>query len=434
MASNTLSAVEAARQIAAGELSSEALVRSCLERIAHRESVVRAWSCVDPKKALAQACSRDQRPPAGPLHGIPVAVKDVIDAFDLPSGMGSPIYEGYQPVADAACVAAVRAAGAVILGKTVTAEFAATTPGPTTNPLDPTRTPGGSSSGSAAAVADFMVPVAFGTQTGGSILRPASFCGVIGFKPSFGLVNRAGLKSAAESLDTIGLIGREIDDITLFWNVLVGRPAASPPLVAPQHNRRLVLFRTHHWHKAGSASAQAITSTLKRLAASGAQIEELAVPDGFEALSVARKVINDYERARALDWEWHHRRNQISGALSASLANGWSISFEDYLKARRMVETWRAWLEGAMAGYDAIVTAAVNGEAPEGLDSTGDSSFQEIWTLLHTPSITLPLHSGPTGLPVGVQFVGHRFGDDALLGLARWIMTVARTYELALVN
>ncbi len=216
----------------------------------------------------------------------------------------------------------------------------------------------------------------------------------------------------------------------MFWSARSGAPFP----VEPPQNIRLALFRTHHWHKATSASVHAVTSTLTRLAACGAQIGELAVPESFEALSMARAVINNYERARAVGWEWHHRRNQISEALSASLANGWSISYESYLKAKRMVETGRAWLEGAMAGYDAIVTATVNGEAPEGLDSTGDSSFQEIWTLLHAPAITLPLHLGPTGLPVGVQFVGHRFDDDALLSLANWIMAVARTYEAPYVN
>ncbi len=238
-APNRLTATEATALISAGRLSSSALVQSCLDRIAMRESTVHAWADLNPAAAMDQARARDAEAAKGPLHGLPVAVKDVIDVAGAPTGMGSPIYDGYVPFADAACVAALRSAGAVILGKTVTAEFAGVSPGPTTHPAAPDRTPGGSSSGSAAAVADHMVPVALGTQTGGSIIRPAAFCGVVGFKPSFGTINRAGLKFAAESFDTIGMMARDVDDIALVWRVLVGAgttlemPEAAPRLLVP---------------------------------------------------------------------------------------------------------------------------------------------------------------------------------------------------------
>ncbi len=246
----SLTASQAAALIAAGQLSSVELVQSCLDRIALRESTLHAWSYLDPEQAIHQARARDAASPAGPLHGIPIAVKDVIDVSGMPTGMGSSIYDGYRPRADAACVAVLRAAGAVILGKTVTAEFAGVSPGATTHPLAPAHTPGGSSSGSAAAVADGMVPVAFGTQTGGSIVRPASFCGIMGFKPSYGTVNRAGLKLAAESLDTIGLMARDIDDVALFWRALVGRERGS--LLSRDTPPRLLLFRSHHWSRASA--------------------------------------------------------------------------------------------------------------------------------------------------------------------------------------
>jgi Asp-tRNA(Asn)/Glu-tRNA(Gln) amidotransferase A subunit family amidase len=417
-----LTASDAAMLIAARQLKSEELVGACLDHIAVREPVVRAWSHLDPKLARQAACTCDATVPLGPLHGIPVAVKDVIDVFDMPTGMGSSIYDGYRPPADAACVATLRAAGAVILGKTVTAEFAGVSPGPTTNPLAATHTPGGSSSGSAAAVAARMIPVAFGTQTGGSILRPASFCGIVGFKPSFGTVNRAGLKLAAEGLDTIGLMARDVDDVVLFWSALVGRgfaplaPRATPP--------RLALFRSHHWSRASVDTVDAVEGTARRLEAEGAVVEELPLPDEFAELSHARIVINGYERARALAWEWAHHRDQFSPMLSQTLVQGWSFSSDNYLEAIRTAERWRSWFAGAMerGRYDGVITASVNGEAPEGLVSTGDASFQEIWTILHVPTITLPLSVGGTGLPVGVQFVGRRLADAALLSLAKWVM------------
>src|SRR5712691_6674714 len=227
---NGLSATEVARRIAAGEITAEAVVRDCLERIEGREPVIHAWVNFDPGLALRQARELDRGPNRGPLHGVPIGVKDIIDTVDLPTEMGSPIYRGHRAACDAACVALVRAAGAVILGKTVTAEFAGMSPGPTTNPHNPAHTPGGSSSGSAAAVADHMVPVAFGTQTGGSILRPASYCGVVGYKPTFNLINRSGIKFAAESLDTIGVITRTVDDEELITAAVIGKEPARPTM------------------------------------------------------------------------------------------------------------------------------------------------------------------------------------------------------------
>jgi amidase len=415
----SLTATEAAALIAAGRLSSAELVQACLDRIALREPVLRAWSYLDPEQAIQQARARDAVSPTGPLHGIPIAVKDVIDAADMPTGMGSTIYDSYRPRADAACVAALRAAGAVILGKTVTAEFAGVSPGATTHPLAPDHTPGGSSSGSAAAVADYMVPGAFGTQTGGSILRPAAFCGIVGFKPSFGTVSRAGLKLAAESLDTIGLMARDIDDVALFWNALVGREPGS--LRSRDTPPRLLLFRSHHWGQATADAVAALGSAVSDLQARGAAIEELPVPSGFAELSEARVIINGYERARALAWESSHHADQISPAMSRTIADGWSFSYEHYIGATRVAERWRLWLASASDGCDGILTPATNGEAPKGLGSTGDASFQEIWSLLRVPTITLPWTAGRSGLPVGVQFVGRHLADEALLRLAKWV-------------
>src|SRR5690242_9359308 len=253
----SLSVRDAAQEIAAGRLTAEALTAACLDRIAAREGVVGAWHYLDRDAALAAAGQRDSEPPRGPLHGIPIAVKDLIDTVDMPTAYGSPIYRGHRPAADASCVALARAAGAVVLGKTVTTEFAAFTPGKTANPRNPAHTPGGSSSGSAAAVADRMAPLAFGTQTAGSVIRPAAYCGCIGYKPSFGLINRAGVKPLADSLDTVGVFARSIDDAAFFAGVLSERPPLRQ-LAVPQQSPRFGLHRTPLWDQAEPATEAAL--------------------------------------------------------------------------------------------------------------------------------------------------------------------------------
>jgi len=305
LAINELSASEVARLIARGELTSEAAVTACLARIEERDSVVRAWAYLDPDLALAQARARDREPNRGPLHGVPIGVKDVIDTADMPTEMGSPIYRGYRPRADASCVALVRTAGAVILGKTATFEFAGMTPGATTNPLNQAHTPGGSSSGSGASVADFMVPIAFGTQTGGSVLRPAAFCGAFGYKPSFGRFNTAGLKPAAQSLDTIGLIARSIEDLELVDAVLVGR-ASTPKTSLPVPS--IGACRTHLWPMAQPETVAAFEDSVTKLERAGADVRELTLPPLFAELTGARERISDYERARGMAHEWQHHR------------------------------------------------------------------------------------------------------------------------------
>src|SRR4051812_25945452 len=375
---NRRSAAEAAALIASGKLTAVKLAEDYLARIATREEAVQAWVHIDPQQVLADARARDAEKPRSPLHGIPVAIKDIIDTADMPTAYGSPIYVGHRPRTDAACVTLLKNAGAVIMGKTVTAEFAMSHPGKTRNPLNAEHTPGGSSSGSAAAVADGMVPIALGTQTGGSVLRPAAFCGIVGFKPTFGAINRAGLKLAAESLDTIGLLARDVEDIELVWNVLVNRAASACALAKPS---RVLLFRTHHWGRASDDVVAAVEAAADELSSAGAVIDELPVPSDFAELSDARVIINGYERARALAWEFQHHADRFSPALARVVSDGWSFSYERYRAAIRIAERWRAWIDDRMSGYDAILTAAVNGEAPKGLESTGDASFQEIWTI-----------------------------------------------------
>ena len=413
-------AAAAARAIAEGRTTSEAVVADCLARIAERDSVVRAWAFLDPELALAQARACDAAAePAGPLHGVPVGIKDIFDTVDMPTALGSPIYDGHRPAADAAAVAILRRAGAVILGKTVTAEFAGTHPGPTTNPHDPARTPGGSSQGSAAAVADFMVPVALGTQTGGSVLRPSSFCGIFGFKPSFGTFNRAGIKSAAESLDTVGLHARCLEDIALLGDVLCGRaPGGIAPLAAPP---RIGLCRTPLWHLAEPETAAAIDGAAEAARAAGAAVEPVALPEPFAALADARRAINDYERARAMAHEWRTDRDRLSPAMQKTVASGLAVPHAEYRAARARTRDCRNLLDWLFDEWDALLVPAVNGEAPPGLAYAGDPALQALWTMLHVPAITLPTHRGPNGMPVGIQLVARRGADDALLSVAAWL-------------
>jgi amidase len=415
---NEWPATEIARGIAAGEFTCEAVTRACLARIAEREGLVHAWTNFDPERALAAARARDRAAPLGPLHGVPIGIKDVIDTFDMPTEMGSPIYRGHRPPADAACVALLRAAGAVILGKTVTCEFAGVTPGPTTNPHDETRTPGGSSSGSAAAVADCMVPVALGTQTGGSVLRPASYCGVIGYKPTYNAFSRVGVKPAAEGLDTVGLIARSLDDVALARAVLLGLEPGPLVATAPP---RIGLTRTHLWDHAQPETVAAVEDAAQRLNEAGAAIIEVKLPAAFAELNQAREIVNDCERAVAMADEWHRHRDLISERLRKIVQRGLDAPPRDYAAAMRLAERCRADLDAAFGTADVLLAPCVRGEAPEGLHHTGDPSLPALWTLLHAPTLTLPTAVGPNGLPVGIQLVGRRHDDERLLAASKWI-------------
>jgi len=416
---NELSAVAIAQGIARGRFTAEAVTEACLARITAREETLGAWAHVDAKAARARARELDEGPVRGPLHGVPVGIKDVFDTHDMPTEMGSPIYAGHRPASDASVVAMLRAAGAVILGKTVTAEFAGMFPGRTVNPHDPARTPGGSSSGSAAAVADAMVPVALGTQTGGSVLRPASFCGIVGFKPSFGAVSRVGLKIAAESLDTVGFLARSIDDAALVTDVLTGQALAAGGEIAQPP--AIGLCRTFLWEIAAEETVVAVEGAAERLKQAGAILTEVDMPPAFAGLADARDVINAYERAHAMAFEWHNHRGALSDRLAATLAQGFATPYDAYMDAIQVAEGLRAGLDDLFGANDALIAPCVPGVAPLGLESTGDPAFQGLWTILHVPTITLPTHRNGDGLPVGIQLVGRPRDDHRLLTVARWV-------------
>jgi amidase len=414
-----LSAREAAQQIAERRLTSEALLASYLERIVAREAVVGAWQYLDRDQALAEARSRDSEAPRGPLHGIPIAVKDLIDTFDMPTAYGSPIYRGHRPAADASCVALARAAGAVVLGKTVTTEFATFTPGKTANPRNPAHTPGGSSSGSAAAVADGMAPLGFGTQTAGSVIRPASFCGVVGFKPSFGLINRAGIKPLSDTLDTVGVYARSVDDAAFFVGVLTERPALRHLLV-PERAPRFGLYRTPMWEEAEPATAAALEHA-------GATVEELAIAPEHEGLTEAQDKIMGFETCRALADERIRHSAELSPRLAQLLDAGMAVGADEYDAARGLAARAREGLRPFFAGYDAILTPAAPGEAPAGLGYTGNPVFNRMWTLLGTPCAALTAHWGDSGLPIAVQLVGRIEDDVRLMACAAFLERALET-------
>jgi Asp-tRNA(Asn)/Glu-tRNA(Gln) amidotransferase A subunit family amidase len=412
-----LTASEAAARLEAGALSAETLVRDCLDR-AEARAAIKAWVWLDPELALAQARAIDHAGRSGVLKGVPVGVKDVIDTYDMPTQHGSPIYRGNRPFADAACVALTRAAGGVILGKTVTTEFANRHPRETVHPLNPAYTPGGSSSGSAAAVADFQVPVGFGTQTGGSTIRPAAFCGVIGYKPTFGEFSRVGIKMQCHNLDTLGIICRSLDDLSLMRAALQVQPrrlvdrAAGAP--------RIGFCRTPSWDHASPDTQALLERTAARLSAAGAMVKDVApVPSSF--LEHQHRVFA-FEAARNYAYEYEVHGDKLSAALrDGLLKSGRELPLSQYVEAIETAEAVRARLDDVFAEFDVLLAPSAVGEAPEGLDSTGDARFNAIWTLAWTPCVTLPADAGRKGLPLGIQLVGPRFRDETLLDAAAWV-------------
>jgi Asp-tRNA(Asn)/Glu-tRNA(Gln) amidotransferase A subunit family amidase len=429
-----LSASDAARAIALGALSAEQLVQACLTRIREVEPQVQAWQYLDEPHALAQARARDldraEGRPIGPLHGVPVGIKDIIDTADMPTEDGTVLHAGRRPDRDAAVVAQLRAAGAVILGKTVTTECATYAPGKTRNPHDPTRTPGGSSSGSAAAVAAGMVPLAIGTQTNASTLRPASFCGVFGFKPTHGMISRHGILKLSRSLDCVGLFARSLDDIALAAEQLTGfdendpdtRPRARVPFVhtlasEPPLTPRLAFVKTPIWGRADPSTREAFAELATAL---GGQCEDYTLPDSLAEAWDWHRTIMEGEMAANLDLEYQKGRDKLSESLRSQLARGREITALAYQRALSKVPRLIEGFDELFANFDAIVTPATRGTAPP-LDNTGDPAFGTLWTLAGMPALSLPLMHGPEGLPLGVQLVGKRHDDARLLRTARWL-------------
>jgi Asp-tRNA(Asn)/Glu-tRNA(Gln) amidotransferase A subunit family amidase len=398
-------------------MKSETLVAACLERIAQREREVHAWAFLDPERALAEARQRDREAPRSAIHGVPVGIKDVIDTADMPTEYNSPIYRGYQPKWDAACVTLLRRAGCVILGKTATTEFANNHPAATRNPHNLAHTPGGSSSGSAAAVGDRMVPLALGTQTGGSVIRPGAYCGVAACKPSFGSINRAGLKFVSESLDTIGVFAQSAQELGPLLHVLTGRPLSDDASGKP----RIGLCRTPRWRDANSETQANLERAAQLLSKAGAKLSEFELPTGSQALFDRHSSVMGYESARALGWEYNTCPDQISASLRARLEAGWKVTRQDYDEVRSIARDCRRRLSDQLRSVDFLLTPSAPGAAPASLASTGDPVFNRAWTLFGVPCVTLPFGRAANGLPLAVQLVGAFDQDMVLLEWAKWI-------------
>jgi amidase len=418
--SDALGAAEAARRIRAGALTSEALVRSCLDRIAARETDVGAWTWIDPDRAFAAARDADRRAPAGPLHGVPVAAKDIIDTFDMPTGLGFPPYAGRRPSWDAACVAACRRAGAIVLGKTVTTEFAYFAPGKTRNPHDLRATPGGSSSGSAAAVADGMVPIAFGSQTAGSLIRPATFCGIHGYKGSHGEFSLAGIRPLSESLDSLGVMARCVEDLRLVRDVLLARPSSDGDAA---HSRppRLGLYKTARWEELQPAARTALEAAVERLGGAGAQVEMLEPPASFQPIEDAQHTVMAYEAAHGYLFECVQHAQELSPQFRALCDEGRALARAKYVDALGQIAIAQADFIRAFSGFDGWIAAAALGEAPPASEGTGDPVLSRPWTALQAPAVAVPAGRGPRGLPVGVQLLAPKGSDDPLLATAQWV-------------
>ena len=419
-----MTATQAAAEIKAGRLTAEALTRSCLERIAEREPVVKAFTYLDPVLALNSARRVDKAYTPGVLHGLPFAVKDMIDTADMPTSHNSPLYEGLRQGRDAACVGVARGEGAVIIGKTDTVEFAAAgRRALTRNPHDATRTPGGSSSGSAAAVADGMVPLAFGTQTGGSTIRPASFCGVHAMKPTHGVVNSEGAKRYSHTLDTIGWYGRTPADLRLVAEAFrlygIDKPRAVPP-----QDLRIALCPGPNWALAAPEAKEALATAGKRLEAAGAIVEDFTLPAPFGEVTEAQLAVLYGEGRGAFLQEYLANPGHLHQDFHDRVENSHGVSPQRMLWAYDLAAECRKLFDGFFPRFDAVLTPAAAGEAPVGRQDTGNPVFNSMWTLLHVPCVAIPCIKGPNGMPVGVQIVGPRFGDAALLDVAEAVSPI----------
>lgn len=436
MRPNEMTASAAGEAIRRGELTSERLVAACLERIAEVESQVGAWTWLDPDHALAQARAADARQRSGAalgaLHGIPVGIKDIFDTADMPTENGTVLHAGRRPADDATAVALLRASGAVIMGKTVTAELAVYAPGKTTNPHDPRRTPGGSSSGSAAAVAAHMVPLAIGTQTNGSVLRPASYCGVYGFKPSHGSISRHGVLKQSLALDHVGVFARSVDDIALIAGELAAHdgkdpgvpPQASLDLAGDWRFRqgqapRIALVKTPQWPQASAATHDAF---LTLAAQWRGFVHEVELPREFGSAVQWHRTIMEADLASSFAAEYASGKDRLSPTLREMIERGQRQLAVEYRRALDGVAALRLALAGLFAQWDAVLTPATQGVAPLGLESTGSPMFCTIWTLCGVPAISLPILRGEDGMPLGAQLVAAKDDDANLLRVARWLV------------
>lgn len=433
---NHLSAVEASRLIQAGQASAEELVQDCLTHIREQDGVIKAWVHLDEDYALKMARESDvlRRSGAavGPLHGVPVGVKDIFDTKDFPTECGSPLQAGRTPVEDATAVARLREAGMIILGKTVTAEFAVLSPGATTNPNDPERTPGGSSSGSAAAVASYMAPLALGTQTNGSVIRPASYCGVVGYKPTFGLISRHRVLRTSRNLDHVGLFARTVEDAALMAEAMIGFDAQDgdtvlrprPNLAArcreePPMAPLFAFLKGPAWDQCDASTQEAFAELVDAL---GDRVQPVEIDDVFKEVFAWQRIVMEADIASNLGEFYDRAGDNMSDVLKAIIERGREVRAVDYAIGLERMKLFEQSFGEMTAKFDAIITPAATGEAPLGLSSTGNPVCSTLWSFTGMPALSLPLLQGGAGMPLGVQLVTRRHDDARLFRNASWLV------------
>jgi Asp-tRNA(Asn)/Glu-tRNA(Gln) amidotransferase A subunit family amidase len=416
---NELSLTAVAELISSREVSACDVLDACLKRIDQREESVGAFEYLDKGLAGQQASRLHEGPMLGSLHGIPVGIKDIIDTADMPTAWGSPIYTGHRPVRDAGCVTALRRAGAIIAGKTVTTEFAYFYPGKTRNPHNLNHTPGGSSMGSAAAVADMMLPAALGSQTAASVIRPAAYCGVVGYKSTQGAFDLGGVCGLSPTMDSLGFLVREPVDLHLLRKAYLG--AEAPVARSTDEAPRIGLVRTPHWNDASPETQSLLKATAAALESDGAEIRGVEIGPTDGALTDAQKTVMAFETARARVFEFDIHRDELSDAFRSLVEEGLAVDFAKYKSALDLATNWSQRLEAVFAEVDFLLAPSAPGEAPEGLTKTGDPLFSRMWNLLRVPSITLPAGVGPNGLPLGIQLIGACGEDDRLIRDADWV-------------
>jgi Asp-tRNA(Asn)/Glu-tRNA(Gln) amidotransferase A subunit family amidase len=416
-APNRLTASAAVRRMADKRLKARYLLEACLDRIQLREGQVHAWEALDPEGARKRADQLDKRArPVGPLHGIPLAVKDIIATRTMPTTCGSPIYRDHVVGKDAACVTQLVKAGAIVLGKAVTTEFAGGHANKTHNPHNLRHTPAGSSSGSAAAVADFMAPIGYGTQTAGSVIRPGAFNGVVAYKGTFGWADMTGIKPYAPSLDTLGFFAREANDLALV-RAAYGHAPADPPARPP----RIGLCRTLWWDEVEPSNRKNLETAARALRAAGSRMRSWDMPESWQGLLMAQNRLMTKEATHSYARERARFPHLISPSLTLALQTGDGVSRSQIGQARRAKRRALAELQQVWQRFDFLLAPSAKGEAPSGLGHTGDPLFNRFWTLLGVPCVSLPFGSGPFGLPLAVQLVGPLRSDDHLIAWARWV-------------
>ena len=434
---NLLNATDAAKQVAAGHITAEKLVTDCLQRIQERDPHIGAWKFLDPAQALAQARACDNGERTGPLLGVPVGIKDNFDTKDMPTEYGTSVYPGHRPKTDTESVAVLRRAGAVILGKTVTSEFAGPYPGPTLNPHDITRSPGVSSMGSAAGVADFMMPLANGTQTGGSVIRPAALCGIYGYKGSYNHLDGTGVRHIKPSIDTLGHFGRSLDDTELMRAVLVGHTFR--PLSAPSVPPRIGICRTSEWHAAKPETVAMIDFCNRRLRETGAHVTHVDLPVPFvRVMESSFDIIRMWELLKAHEDEIAHHLTAFNPWFQGAVEQARGYTETDFNDALEEAAAVRRLLAGIFEEVDILLTPSALGIAPKDLLGIESHNFNYLWTLMYTPCVSLPAFTGPRRLPVGLQVIGPQNQDRTTLEYAKWIeaaiQEISEVYPVALAS